>query len=304
MKTRTLSKRIALLGVFLCLGAAVATPSSAAPHTPSHVYTTCSWPPGPTVKRVVHARVWNQKGLTNPSRYARGIDISMWNHGNSKDINFAYLKAHHRASFVIIKAGDPSRTGLRGAKKWYVHDRDLAKKAGLIVGAYYFGKPGFLNFDDVTKDAVAQAKLALWLASGSTSSTGPALGELPLTLDFEEKPCGWTDKQLATWTATFMKQVAKRSGRTPMIYTGGLFIDRLTNASPSDQITLAKSPLWAASWNNKKGITLPEYPIWGTNWTFWQFTSDGKLGKANAGNRVDLDIFNGNPQQLAELASK
>jgi len=304
LKTQTPRRIAVVAGVFLCLAGLMSAPSSAATAPTTRVYKTCSWPKGPKVKHYRHARGWSEKGLTSPATFARGVDVSMWNHVNGKDINFAYMKAAYNVSFVIMKAGDPSKVGVNGGRKWYARDRAIAKRAGLIVGAYYYGKPGYLYYSNVRKDAIVQARQALWFASGEKSVTGAPAGDLPLTLDFEEKPCGWTEAQLATWAVTFMNEAERLSGRKTMVYASGVYINRLTNATPAQQTQLATNTLWAASWTVPKGVTVPEYPIWGTNWTFWQFSSDGSLKKSQVSARLDLDVFNGSPAQLAQFAAK
>ena len=143
----------------------------------------------------------------------------------------------------------------------------FATKLGLIIGAYHYAAPGGLLGGDMTvaanrkADAKAQAALAVRAADGVPQ------GDLPLTLDFEEKPCGWTFKQTAVWTRDFLLEAERLSGRKPMIYANGYFLNELVKVTVPG-ITWTDYKLWVAMWGPKYGKTPKAVPIWNTDWTF------------------------------------
>ena len=107
------------------------------------------------------------------------------------------------------------------SKYWFRKDRAAAMKQGIIVGAYHYAVPGQLGSGmmivpksqsgDATKrqqaaanrraDAELQAALAVKQALGNP------VGDLPITLDFEERPCGWSWRQTGVWARDFLVEV-------------------------------------------------------------------------------------------------
>lgn len=265
-----------------------ATPSYASDITAK--YKSCSYPKGPAVVRAPNAATWAAQGF---GEVVRGIDVSRWNHPNNKAIDFAKLKAEYGISFVIIKSSDGGSSGNALAKKWFQIDKKAAKAQGLIVGGYHYALPGNLSTDR-TKDAKLQAARAVRQANGAK------VGDLPLTLDMEELPCGWTHKQLAQWTDVFLKEVKRLTGRTPIIYMNGTFIKRLVDANVAD---FSSYPLWLAKWGPKLGTDPQVADMWPGKWVIWQFTADGKLNGVPSKN-TDLNVFNGTPAEFQEFVKR
>jgi GH25 family lysozyme M1 (1,4-beta-N-acetylmuramidase) len=143
-------------------------------------------------------------------------------------------------------------------------------------------------------DAKLQAKRAVEQAEGAK------LGDLPLSLDVEELPCGWTIQRLAKWTSAFLAEAEKLSGRTPIIYTNGTFIGRLQDAGAAD---LSRYPLWLAKWGPKLGTDPKEMRIWNNEWLIWQFTADGKVS-AVPSSTTDLNVFNGTPEEFQAFINR
>ena len=81
------------------------------------------------------------------------------------------------------------------------------KEAGLIRGAYHFGRPG--------SDAVTQANFFV-------DTVRPMSGDLQLVLDLEQTD-GKTPAQIWAWTQMFCARVKTRTGRPAIIYTGYFF---------------------------------------------------------------------------------
>ena len=269
---------------------AFAGPASAANATVANKYLSCSYPKGAPGKYIPNARSWQEQGFTQE---IRGIDISVWQHPNGKPIDFARLKSDFDISFVIIKSSDGGMRGNDNAKKWFPIDSAAAKAQGLIVGGYHYALPGNMDHNTIT-DAKLQAKRAVEQVNGAP------IGDLPLTLDIEELPCGWTITRLATWTSTFLEEAQRISGRTPIVYANGSFIARLEDASASD---LARYPLWLAKWGPKLGTDPSENRIWKNNWTIWQFTADGDID-AVPSNTTDLNVFNGTQEEFQSFINQ
>ena len=294
-----MSRRILLLAGLILLSAlpaslawqgAFAGPASAANATVANKYLSCSYPKGTPGKYIPNARSWQEQGF---SQEIRGIDISVWQHPNGKPIDFARLKSDFDISFVIIKSSDGGMRGNDNAKKWFPIDSAAAKAQGLIVGGYHYALPGNMDPNTIT-DAKLQAKRAVEQVNGAP------IGDLPLTLDIEELPCGWTITRLATWTSTFLEEAQRISGRTPIVYANGSFIARLEDAGASD---LARYPLWLAKWGPKLGTDPSENRIWKNNWTIWQFTADGDID-AVPSNTTDLNVFNGTQEEFQSFINQ
>ena len=78
---------------------------------------------------------------------------------------------------------------------------------------------------------------------------------------------------------SFINEMKKDSGKTPVIYTSTLWWDTCTGGS----ILFRTDPLWLASW----GVSFPSIPSSWINLTFWQYSDSGAV--AGIGGTVDLD---------------
>ena len=253
-------------------------------------YKSCSYPKGPAVVRPPNAASWAEQGFGD---VVKGIDVSRWNHPNNKAIDFKKVKEKYGVTFVIIKSSDGGDKANALAKKWFPIDRKAAKAQGLVVGGYHYALPGNLA-KDRTKDAKLQAARAVRQANGAK------VGDLPLTLDMEELPCGWTHAQLAQWTDVFLKEVKRLTGRTPMIYMNGTFIKRIVGANVAD---FSEYPLWLAKWGPGFGTDPGDASIWPGKWMIWQFTADGKVSAVPSKN-TDLNVFNGNSEDFQQFINR
>lgn len=288
-------RRIALsIAVLVAFGAIASGPATAVIPTTSepvaYKYRSCSYPKGKPGEYKPNAASWNAQGFSD---VVKGIDVSFWQHPDNQAIDFAALKAEYDVSFVVIKASDGGTRGNDNAKKWFPIDSAAARAEGLVVGAYHYALPGNLDRNTIT-DAKLQAKRAVEQAEGAK------LGDLPLSLDVEELPCGWTIQRLAKWTSAFLAEAEKLSGRTPIIYTNGTFIGRLQDAGAAD---LSRYPLWLAKWGPKLGTDPKEMRIWNNEWLIWQFTADGKVS-AVPSSTTDLNVFNGTPEEFQAFINR
>lgn len=284
---------IAIAGL-LAIGTISNAPAGASVPTASepvaYKYRSCSYPKGKPGEYKPNAASWKAQGFTN---VVKGIDISVWQHPDNQPIDFAALKSEYDVSFVVIKASDGGTRGNDNAKKWFPIDSAAARAEGLVVGAYHYAQPGNMDSNTIT-DAKMQAKRAVEQAEGAK------VGDLPLSLDVEELPCGWTIQRLAKWTSAFLVEAEALTGRTPIIYTNGIFIARLQDAGATD---LSRYPLWLAKWGPKLGTDPKEMRIWNNDWLIWQFTADGKVS-AVPSSTTDLNVFKGTPEEFQEFVNR
>ncbi len=281
----------ALLVAITSFGAV--TTSKAAEVTPNasdYKYRSCSYPKGKPGEYKPNATSWKAQGFTEA---VKGIDVSVWQHPNDEPIDFVALKSKYDVSFVVIKASDGGTRGNDNALNWFPVDSAAARAEGLVVGAYHYAQPGNLDRNTIT-DAKMQAQRAVKQAEGAK------VGDLPLTLDLEELPCGWTIQRLAKWTKAFLIEAETLTGRTPIIYSNGMFIGRLLDAGATD---LSRYPLWLAKWGPKLRTNPKETRIWNNNWTIWQFTADGDIS-AVPSSTTDLNVFNGTKEQFQEFVNR
>ena len=282
------------IAAVMAFGALPSGPANAAISTATepvaYKYRSCSYPKGKPGEYKPNALSWKAQGF---GEVVKGIDVSVWQHPDDKPIDFAALKAEYDVSFVVIKASDGGTRGNDNALKWFPIDSAAARAEGLVVGAYHYAQPGNMDSNTIT-DAKLQAQRAVEQAEGAK------VGDLPLSLDIEELPCGWTIQRLAKWTSAFLVEAETLTGRTPIIYTNGTFIGRLQDAGATD---LSRYPLWLAKWGPKLGTDPKEMRIWNNDWLIWQFTADGKIS-AIPSSTTDLNVFKGTQEQFQEFVNR
>lgn len=197
------------------------------------------------------------KGVTTP-----GIDIYQGN--LISDVN--ELKTH--VSYAFLKAYeyhvDPKFTS-----RW-----SAMKTAGIIRGAYDFFHPG--------KDPIAQADAFLKIV-------GPLdAGDLPCALDWESTD-GTPAKSDCNAVYTWLEYVERKTGKTPIIYTGPSFMTVLYQATKD--LRFSRFPLWIANY----GVSCPSVPDPFKDWLFWQGAAKPIPGMQAP---TDADLFNGSLDDL------
>lgn len=231
---------------------------------------------------------WDQQQITNG---IRGVDVSQWQHGYSKPLNFKKLrKAGVR--FAFIKASDGKSAGDRPAKKWWNIDRRAAKKAKLVVGSYHYGRPTS-NVNNLVPDAVGEATQA-------AARTGRFVsGYLPTALDLESAPANLTPAQVTLWAETWLRTFKTLTGRTPILYSYRYFLANRVLATTE----LTGYPLWFAHYGTKQAGTTAPIAGWPADAPdFWQFSSRGRLAGSGSTN-IDLNVFFGTGDELRRLAN-
>lgn len=194
-----------------------------------------------------------------------GIDVSHhngvvdWKKVAGDGYKFVYLKLTEGKSYV---------------DKTTYNNYIAAKNAGLRVGFYHFAHP--------TNDPIAEVDFFL-------KKLGEMKADLPHCLDLEESN-GLSKAKVAAFALKWMEYMQKRTGITPLLYTGYSFMGNFTNA-------MAKYPLWVARYsgsNRVKGFDTPgSSTIW-RSWAMFQFTDSGKVAgiKGNVDiNEMDIAFF-------------
>jgi GH25 family lysozyme M1 (1,4-beta-N-acetylmuramidase) len=229
------------------------------------------------------ATSWAHQGLDD----IRGVDVSRWQHIGPGTLDFG--KLHKRGvRFAVLKSGDTAASAHSEAGYWYRRDKVAARKAGMLVGAYYYATPTS-DRRRVVADAKAQARKASARVGGRLQP-----GHLPLALDLETEATRLGKADLTRWATTWLRTVEKRTGRTPWFYSYTRYMERRLLPDPD----LQKYPLWHANW----GLFLKDRPMQIRGWPadharIWQFTDSGRL--PGSGSRyLDLNVYRGTGEQL------
>jgi GH25 family lysozyme M1 (1,4-beta-N-acetylmuramidase) len=268
---------VALLGTaaVVALAGTAITPAGAAP---SARHATAK----PAAVRVAVSKPAKAPAKPAPERgvashHTTGVDVSDWQ-GTAinwtqvaKSAQFAYVKATEGTSFV-------SRT--------FASQYTGAKRAGLYVGAYAFGRPD----EPPVQQADHFVDTANFTRDGKT---------LPPMLDIEwpyeingrivaSYPCyGMSRSAMVAWITAWADEVHKRTGSPVMVYTAAGWWNECTGGSA----VLADQPLFVATYSHRA----PQLPKGWTHWTIWQYAADGRLPG-------DQDVLEGDASTLAALA--
>lgn len=211
-------------------------------------------------------------GATNTASAAgtdysvQGIDVASyqrypnWAQVKAAGINFAFTKATEGTTYT---------------NPYFATNWARMRSAGIIRGAYHFGRPG--------TDPVAQA-------NKFCDVVRPVSGDLQMALDIEVTD-GKTPSQIRSWIVAFINRIRQRTGRPGIIYTGFYFWrDRAGNGSNLN------CPLWLAAYVADPRPYVPS--AWST-WSFWQYTSTGRV--AGVSGNVDRNAWNGSMAALNNL---
>jgi lysozyme len=200
--------------------------------------------------------------------FVRGADISHY----QGDIAWDLVKTSG-LSFVYMKATEGSGyTDATFAQNWAG-----ASDAGLSKGAYHF-------YDFCLGGAVQ--------ADHFISVVPAEAGALPPTLDLERSSsCSKMPSRAAFLKQLdiFVAKIHRAYGHSPILYVNGsIYAQYLKGATKPYKI-------WIADTSH----TAPSVPDSGA-WTMWQYDWHGAV--AGIPGEVDLNVFNGTPLMLAQLA--
>jgi GH25 family lysozyme M1 (1,4-beta-N-acetylmuramidase) len=209
---------------------------------------------------------------------AIGIDVSRfqgaidWPTVAGSGIRFAFVQASRGSG-----ADCTVKPAQCGPDPYFAANRLDAETSGIRVGAYHRGFASGATAAEARADALAEANI--FIAAVGTLQRG----EMIPVLDAEAPFTGMTSSSLRTWIRVFVKRVAKRLGRKPMIYTNASSWSATGNTT---EFARARYPLWVAEW----GVSRPTVPAdnWGgRGYSVWQYTSSGSVPGISG--RVDMD---------------
>ena len=258
--------------------------------------------------------------MSGPASRIHGADVSRWQHPNGKLINFQKMyKGGLR--FLMIKASDTRAESDRIARKYLYTDRREAQKVGIYTGFYHYAVlPDVTTIEAHTADAQRQARqvIARLKSLGGYNSL-----DLPYALDLENncvsyganKSCiKYASREFVTeWAKAFLTTVRDATNRTPIFYSYPAFLE---NAMQRDA-QLAQYPLWLAQYavDPFPELSAPGVKRIGcyvhswtnsackSEWAIWQYSSCGTASRYGVpGNRLDLNVFRGDPKRFLELA--
>lgn len=206
---------------------------------------------------------------------ALGIDVS--NHNGSVDFD-AVKKDKRDFAFVLATDGQSFTSDL------FKSQYGGAGKAGLIRGAYHFGRP----------DGSASEQADHFLSTVDYTNDGKSL---PPVLDLESNPDGSTcygldHSQMKKWVEDFVGKVKDKTQRNAIIYTSPAFWQQCTGNSKA----FTNNPLWVAEWGVDKPSTVGGW----NGYSFWQYSDSGKVNGVDG--PVDVNRFNGTTAELEKLA--
>lgn len=259
--------------------------------------------------------------MTGPGIRIHGADVSRWQHPNGKLINFQKM---HKAGlrFLMIKASDTRAESDRIARKYLYTDRREAQRAGIYTGFYHYAVlPDTDSLDVLTADAQRQARqvIARLKTLGGYNSL-----DLPYALDLEnncvrygaaESCAKYAPRLFVTeWAKAFLATVRDATNRTPIFYSYPAFLE----GAMARDAELAQYPLWLAQYavDPFPELSAPGVKRIGcyvhswtnssckSEWVVWQYSSCGTAAKYGVpGNRLDLNVFRGDPKSFLELAT-
>jgi GH25 family lysozyme M1 (1,4-beta-N-acetylmuramidase) len=207
---------------------------------------------------------------------------SINDNGQNYPISFAYIRA--------TKGRTNLETECDFTDADFISRAQAAMSAGILVGAYHV--PLVTNETDGTYTSPAEE------AEFFVSIAGPYItsGYLRPFLDMETNSCGhpqdigWA--ALATWVENWMNEVHTLTGIWPLIYCSG---DFRTQLGP---YLSGQYDLFVADYFNPPN---PDAAPAVSPWTSSYLYQYNEFGNVNGIGNVDLDVFQGSPQNFQSL---
>src|SRR5580698_2656575 len=188
-----------------------------------------------------------------PLRTPQGLDAVIDISGHSTVSDFRLVRASNILA-VIHKASE----GDFYADPKCAERRSQAEAAGLLWGAYHFGKG----------DASGAQQAAFFLQS---SRPGP---RTLLALDIEPNEGDPSNSMTREQAEAFVQAVASATGRVPLVYVHPSWANGGAGIAPGS--ILARCGLWVVDYR-----AAPAVPrAWATSgWRLWQYASDAYSGR-------------------------
>jgi lysozyme len=212
------------------------------------------------------------------------FDIS---HHQKGVMDFEKAKTEAGMLGVFHKATEGIVGGPVPADAYYSSRKTQAKAAGLLWGAYHFGRQG---------NAAAQADYFIDIIGLN--------GDVLPVLDLEQRtdphnPRVPLPSMLLEDAATFINRFKEKTGKYPGLYGGSLLKQYMISGNAGQTEVLRQCWLWLAEYGSHAVL-----PHGWDKWTFWQY-SDGNTPTPNIPapvpgiGPVDREYFNGNPDELS-----
>jgi lysozyme len=171
------------------------------------------------------------------------VDVSHWD----EEIDWKKVKASG-----INKAMIKATEGLDHVDHLFVKNWTYAKEAGLQRGAYHFFHPAM--------DPIKQANFFL-------KTVGTLVDyDMPCCIDWETHDEIKSSTEIESGKL-FLETIHKATKKTPIIYSGGYYMNELGNP-----ISLQRYPLWLADYRQSPHIPKP----WTCTWA-WQYTDKANV---------------------------
>jgi lysozyme len=215
-----------------------------------------------------------------PLRTPQGLDAVIDISAHTAVSDFRLVRASNILA-VIHKASE----GDFFADPKCAERRSQAEAAGLLWGAYHFGKG----------DSSGAQQAAFFL---DTARPGP---RTLLALDIEPNEGDPTNSMTREQAEAFVQAVASATGRLPLIYVHPTWANGGMRITPSS--ILARCGLWVVDYH--EAPTIPQAWV-KSGWRLWQYASDDYAGRRARGrnrtiqglNRCDRNLFNGDVAAL------
>src|SRR5437660_10527267 len=208
---------------------------------------------------------------TSSRNWLEGVDVSNW----QGSIDWNKVKGAGK-SFAFLKASE----GKNYVDPYYAQYRQGAAAAGIGIDAYHFARP---DLHPAPAGARAEADHYVGVAK-------VGVGDVIPVLDLERGDSLSTNT-LLDWTWAWLREVHRRTGLKPMIYSGPY----RWSTKMKDTAAFAKAGyrLWLADWCSPSSSCpwVPGNDWGGKGWTFWQYTDCGHVRGISG--CVDLDHFGG-----------
>ena len=218
-----------------------------------------------------------------PSRTPQGLDAVIDISAHTTFCDFRLVRASNILA-VIHKASE----GDFFADPKCAERRSQAEAAGLLWGAYHFGKG----------DSSGAQQAAFYLDS---SRPGP---RTLLALDLEPNEGDPSNSMTREQAEAFVQAVASATGRLPLVYVHPSWANGGAGITPGS--ILARCGLWVVDYHASP--TIPR--AWATSgWRLWQYASDDYAGRRARGrnriiqglDRCDRNLFTGDVAALYQF---
>jgi lysozyme len=195
-----------------------------------------------------------------------GIDVSHYQ-GRINWEKVQFVNEKYPVDFVFIRATQ----GNDKNDSQFAYNWNQSKKHHFIRGAYHYYRPN--------ENSLEQAENFIQTVS-------LVKGDLPPVLDIEKLPKCQSIDSLKVGLRRFLNRIEDYYNVKPIVYSGERYYQDFLKEEFSDY------PFWIANYN------FIDAQI-NDNFLFWQFTEQAKI--KGISEKVDLNIFNGNKDDLKDL---